>query len=222
MMRFCLAPQIFLPTNWENIIIFGFLVVYVDFDAVENLHLTWPCIDPPYILMLFCCSVISDSLGPYGLQHARLPCPSPSSEICSNRYSLSRWCHTTISSSVIPFSSCPQSFSASGSFPMSRLFSSGGYSIGASASASVLPMSIQSWFPLGLIGLILQSKGFSGVFSNITIQMHVLGSSLSGVLNLQIQPAESNWGPCSAVVFTVEKDLCLSGLKQLKHLLFKD
>ena len=150
MMRFCLAPQIFLPTNWENIIIFGFLVVYVDFDAVENLHLTWPCIDPPYILMLFCCSVISDSLGPYGLQHARLPCPSPSSEICSNRYSLSRWCHTTISSSVIPFSSCPQSFSASGSFPMSRLFSSGGYSIGASASASVLPMSIQSWFPLVL------------------------------------------------------------------------
>ena len=83
-------------------------------------------------------------------------------------------------------------------------------------------MNIQGWFPLGLIGLILQSKGFSGVFSNITIQMHVLGSSLSGVLNLQIQPAESNWGPCSAVVFTVEKDLCLSGLKQLKHLLFKD
>ena len=106
---------------------------------------------------------------------------------------------------------------------MSWLFTPGGQSIGTSASASLLPLNIQIWFPLGLIGLIsLQSKGVSGVFSNITIQMHVLGSSLSGVLNLQIQPAESNWGPCSAVVFTVEKDLCLSGLKQLKHLLFKD
>ena len=84
-------------------------------------------------------------------------------------------------------------------------------------------MSIQGWFPLGLIGLIsLLFKGLSGVFSSTTVQMHVLVSSLSGILNLQIQPAESNWGPGSAVVFTVEKDLCLSGLKQLKHLLFKD
>ena len=74
------------------------------------------CIDPPYILLLFCCSVVSDSLGPYGLQHSRLPCPSPSSEVCSNWCSLSQWCHATISSSVVPFSSCPQSFSASGSF----------------------------------------------------------------------------------------------------------
>ena len=168
-------------------------------------------------------SVMSDSLWPHGLQHTRLPCPSPSTRACSNWCPLSRWCHATISCSVVCFSSCPQSFSASGSFPVSRLFSSGGYSIGASASASVLPMSIQGWFPLGLIGLIsLLFKGLSGVFSSTTVQMHVLGSSLSGILNLQIQPAESNWGPGSAVVFTVEKDLCLSGLKQLKHLLFKD
>ena len=102
-------------------------------------------------LLLSSLSVISDSLGPHGLQHARLPCPSPSPGACLSSWPLSRWCHPTISSSVVPFS-CLQSFPASGSFPVSQLFASGGQSIGA--SASVLPMNIQDWFPLGLTGLI--------------------------------------------------------------------
>ena len=104
-------------------------------------------------MLLFRCSVVSDFLQPHVLQHARLPCPSPSPRVCSNSYPLSQWCHSTVSSSVIPFSSCSQSFPASGSF-LYRLSSSGGQSIGASASASVLPGSIQGWFPLGLTGLI--------------------------------------------------------------------
>ena len=115
---------------------------------------------------------MSDSLQHHGLQHARLPCPSPSPGACSNSCPLSQWCHPTISSSVIPFSSCLQSFPVSGSFPMSWLFPSGRQSIGASASASVLPMNIQGWFLLGLTGLIsLQSKGLSRVF-NTTVQKH--------------------------------------------------
>ena len=113
-------------------------------------------------LLLFNCSVVSGSLWPHGLQHARPLCPSPSPGVCSNSCPLSQWCHSTISFSVTLFSFCPQFFSASGSFPMSWLFASGGQSIGASASASVLPMNIQDWFPLGLPGLIsLQSKGLS-------------------------------------------------------------
>jgi len=116
---------------------------------------------------------MSDSLRPHGLQHARLPCPSSTPRACSNSCPLSWWCHPTISSSVIPFSSWPQSFPASGSFPVSQFFTSGGQSIGVSASASILPMNIQDWFPLGLIGLIfLQSKGLSRVFSNTTVQKH--------------------------------------------------
>ena len=119
-----------------------------------------------------CRSVASDSLWPHGLQHARLPCPSPTPGACSNLCPSSRWCHPTVSSSVIPFS-CLQSFPASGSFPMSQLFASDGQSIGASASASVLPMSIQDWSPLGLTGWIsLQSKGLSRVFSNTTVWKH--------------------------------------------------
>ena len=102
------------------------------------------------LLLMFSCSVVSNSLRPHGLQHARLPCPSPSPGACSNSCLLSWWCHPTISFSVFPFSSCLQSFPASGSFPMSQLFASGGQSIGASASASVLPKNIQDWFPLGL------------------------------------------------------------------------
>ena len=109
--------------------------------------------------------------SPHGLQHARLPCP-PTLGACSNSCPLSLWCHPTISSSVIPFSSSLQSFPASGSFP-GQLFILGGQSIGASASASVLPMNIQGWFHLGLAGLIsLLSKGLSRVFSNTTVQMH--------------------------------------------------
>ena len=114
---------------------------------------------------------MSLSLQPRGLQHARLPCPSQSPGACSNSCPLSQWCHPTISSSFIPFSSCLQSFPASVSFPMSRLFASGGQRIEASASASVLPVNIQGWFPLGWTGLIsLQPKELSRVFSNTTVQ----------------------------------------------------
>ena len=116
---------------------------------------------------------MSDSLRPHGLQHARLPCPSPTPRAYINSYPLSRRCHPTTSSSVIPFSSCLQSFPASGSFQISQFFMSGGQSIGVSASASVLRMNIQEQFPLGWTGLVsLQSKGLSRVFSNITVKKH--------------------------------------------------
>ena len=116
-------------------------------------------------------SVMTDSLRPHGLQHARLPCPSPSPRACSNSCPLSQWYHPTILSSIVPFSSCLQSFPASGSFPRSQFFASGGQSIGVSASASVLPMNIQDWSSLGWTGWIsLRSKGLSRVFSNTTIQ----------------------------------------------------
>ena len=112
-------------------------------------------------------STMSDSLWPHRLQHFRLSCPSPSPRACSNSCLPSQWCHPTISSSVIPFSSCLQSFPASGSFLMSQLFTSDGQSVGASVSASVFPMNIQDWFPLRLTGLpSLQSKGLSKVFFN--------------------------------------------------------
>ena len=118
------------------------------------------------MIIVVWCSVtqLCPTLQLHGLQHARLFCPSLSPGVCSNSCPLSQWCHPTISSSVIPFSSCTQSFPASGSFPMSQLFTSGSQSIGA--SASVLPVNIQGWFPLGLTGLIsLLSKGLSRVFS---------------------------------------------------------
>ena len=122
-------------------------------------------------LLLFSHAIVSDSLRLHGLQHARLPCPSLSPRICSNSCPFSQWCHPTISSSVVPFSSCPQSFPASGSFPMSWFFTSGGQS--NRASVSVLPMNIQDWSPLGLTALIsLLSKGLSRVFSNTTVQKH--------------------------------------------------
>ena len=112
---------------------------------------------------------MSDSLWPHGLQHARPPCPSPILGVCSNSCPLSQWCHPTISFSVVPFSSCLKSFPGWGPFQMSQLLASGGQSIGVSASASVLPMNIQGWFPLGWTGWIsLQSKGLSGVFSSTT------------------------------------------------------
>ena len=118
-------------------------------------------------------SVVSDCLWPHGLQHTRPPCPSPTPRVYPNSCPLSRWCHPTISSSVVPFSSCPQPFPAPGSFPVSQLFTSGGQSIGATALASALPMNIQDWFLLGLTGLIsLQSKGLSRVFSSITVWKH--------------------------------------------------
>ena len=118
-------------------------------------------------------SVMSDSLRPHELQHARPPCPSPASGVHPNPCPSSQWCHPAISSSVIPFSSCPRSFPASGSLQMSQLFISGGQSIGVSASTSVLPMTIQDSFPLEWIGWIsLLSKGLSRVFSNTTVQKH--------------------------------------------------
>ena len=113
-------------------------------------------------------SVMSNSLWPHGLQHARPPCPSPTAGVYSQSCPLSQWCHPTILCSVIRFSSCPQSFPAPGSFPMSQLFPSGGQSIGASALATVLPINIQGWYSLGLTALIsLQSKGLSEIFSSL-------------------------------------------------------
>ena len=117
--------------------------------------------------------MVSDSLWPHELQHTRLPCPSspPSPRVCSNACLLNQWCHPTISSSAILFSFCLQSFPATGSFPMSHLLTSGGQSVAASATSSILSMSIQCWFPFRLTGLIsLQSKGLSRAFSSTTIQ----------------------------------------------------
>ena len=123
--------------------------------------------------MLFSPSVLSYSLWPHEVQHTGLPCPSLSPRACSNSCPLSQWCHPTISSSVTSFSSCLQSFPASQSFPVSQFFAWGGQNIGASASTSVLPMNIQDWFPLELIGLIsLLSRGFSRVLSSTTGGKH--------------------------------------------------
>ena len=120
-------------------------------------------------------SVVSDSLHTHGQQHAKPPCPSLTPRVYPNACPLSHWCHPTISSSVVPFSSHLQAFPASGSFPMSQFFTSGGQRIGVSASALVLPMSIQDWFPLGWTAWIsLKSKGLSRVFSNTTVQKHQL------------------------------------------------
>ena len=130
-------------------------------------------------------SVVSDSLRPHELQHARPPRPSPTPGVYPNPCPLSWWCHPAISSSVVPFSSCSQSAPALGSFPMSQLFAWGGQSIGVSASTSVLPMNIQGWSPLGWTGWIsLQSKGLSRVFSNTTVKKHqFFGVQLSSPSN---------------------------------------
>ena len=131
------------------------------------------------VMLLLCVSVqfshlvVSNSLWSHGLQLARLPCPAPTPGACSNSGPPSQWCHPTISSSVIPFSSCPQSFPASGSFQTSQLFAWGGQSIRVSASTSVLPMNTQDWYSLGWTGRIsLQYKGLSRVFSKTTVQKH--------------------------------------------------
>ena len=142
-----------------------------------------------YVSVQISHSVVSDSLWPNGLQHARLPCPSPTPGACSNSCQSSWWCHPTISSSVIPFSSSLQSLPAWGSFQTSQFFASGGQSVGVSASVSVLPMNIQDWFPLGCTGWIsLQSQGLSKVFSNTTVQKHqFFGAQLSLQSNSHIQ-----------------------------------
>ena len=126
-------------------------------------------------------SVVSDSLQPHESQHAQPSCPSPTPRVYSNSCPSSQWCHPAISSSIVPFYSCPQSLPASGSFPVSQLFIWGGQSIGVSASASVLPMNTQDWSLLGWTGWIsLQSKGLSRVFSNTTVQKHqFFGTQLS-------------------------------------------
>ena len=142
---------------------------------------------PMYVMIArdsvqFSRSVMSDSLWPQGLQHPRLPCPSPTPRVHPKPCPSSRWCHPTISSSVVPFSSYLQSFPASVSFPMSQFPASGGQSIGVSVSASVLPMIIRAWFHLGWTALIsLQSKGLSRVFSNTTIQKCQLFSAQPSV-----------------------------------------
>ena len=141
----------------------------------------------------FSCSVMSDTLQPHGLQHASPPCPSPTAGVYPNTCPSSRWRHPAISSSVVPFSSCPQSFPASGSFQMSQLFASGGQSIGVSASASVLPVNIQDWSPLGWTGWIsLQSKGLSRVFSNTTLQ-NINSSALSFLYSPNLTSIHDYW-----------------------------
>ena len=144
--------------------------------------LSWhPCFSRKFSSVQLSRSFVSDSLRPHELQHARPPYPSPTPGVHSNSCPSSQWRHPTISSSVIPFSSCLQSFPTSGYFLVRQLFASGGQIIGASASAAVLPMNIQDWFLLGLTGLIfLQLKGLSRVFSNTTVQKHqFFGAQLS-------------------------------------------
>ena len=137
------------------------------------------------VLVQFSRSVMSDSLRPHEPQHARPPCPSPTPRVHPNPCPLSQWCHPAISSSVVPFSSCPQSLPASGSFPTSQLFASGAQSIGVSTSTSVLPMNTQDWSPVGWTGWIsLQSKGLSRVFSNTTVQKHQFFSSAFFIVQL--------------------------------------
>ena len=142
----------------------------------------------PWGSVQFSRSVMSDSLRPHEPQRTRPPCPPPTPGVHPNSCPLSQWCHPTISFSVVPFSSYPQSFPASRSFQMSQLFASGGQSIGVSATTSVLPMNTQDWFPLGWTGWIsLQSKGLSRVFSNTTVQKHqYFGAQLSLYSNSHI------------------------------------
>ena len=149
-MTLCFLPAVF------NILSLNFAILVIIFLQFSSLH-----------------SVVSDSLQPHGLQHARSPCLSPTPRVYSKICPLSWWCHSTISSSVVPFSSHLQSFPASGSFTMSQFFASDGQSIGVSASALILPMSTQDWFPLGWTSWIsLWSKGLSRVFSSTTGQKH--------------------------------------------------
>ena len=154
------------------------------FQLLSSIH---TCV-PSCSSVQFSHSVVSDSLRPHESQHTRPPCLSPIPRVYSNPCPLRQWCHPTISSSVVPFSSCPQSFRASGSFPMSRFFASGGQSIGVSASASVLPKNIKDWFPLGWTGWIsLQSNRLSRAFSNTTVQKHqFFGAQLSSQSNSHI------------------------------------
>ena len=175
---------------------------------------------------------MSDSLWPHGLQHARPPCPSQTPRACLNSRWSSQWCHPTISSSVVPFSSCLQSFPSSGSFPRSQFFASGGQSNGASTSASVLPMNIQDWFSLGLTGLIsLQIKGLSRVFSNTTVRKHQFFSAQLSLFIVQLSHPYmttgktivlTRWtfaGKVISLLFNMLSRLVITFLPRSKHLL---
>ena len=168
--------------------------IFVDFIPCIFLSQIIICLSMLFSSIQFRRSVMSNSLQPHESKHARPPCPSPTPRVHLNSCPLSRWCHPAISSSVVPFSSCPQSFPASESFPMSQLFAWGGQSAGVSASASVLPMNTQDWSPLEWTGWIsLQPKGLSRVFSNTTVQNHqFFGARLSSQSNSHIhtQPQE--------------------------------
>jgi len=166
---------------------------------------------------------MSDSLRPHKLQHARPPCPLPIPGVHPNPCPSSRWCHPAISSSVVPFSSCSQSFPASGSFQMSQLFVSGGQSTGVSASTSVLPMNTQDWSPLGWTDWIsLQSKGLSRVFSNITVQKHqFFGTQLSSHSNSHIHTIaltrRTFVGKVIYLLFNMLSRLVITFLPRSKH-----
>ena len=167
--------------NWQNIL---FLT-----DCIKKIFSTLQLSS-----VRFSHSVVSDPLQPHGLQHARPPSPSPTPRVYSNSRPLSQWCHPAISSPVIPFSSHLQSFPPSGSFQMSQFFTSGGQSIGVSASALVLPMNIQDWFPLGWTDWIsLQSKGPSSVFSNTTVQKHQFSGAQDSSVGKQSAFMRETW-----------------------------
>ena len=149
------------------------MFIFLNYSFIWVYAQDWDCWIIQFSLVQFSCSVVSDSLQPHESQHARPPCPTPTPGVYPNSCPLSQWCHPAISSSVIPFSSWPQSLPASGSFPMSQLFAWGGQSIGVSASASVLPLNTQDQSPLEWTGWIsLQSKELLRVFSNTTVQKH--------------------------------------------------
>ena len=165
-------------THWKQLMLLSFIFFSLHTNSGHKIKCYKTYKSHPEILQ-FSHSVLSDSLWPHGLQHTRPPCPSPTPRIYSNSCPLSRWCHPTISSSVVPFSSCLQSFPASGSFQMSQLFTSGGQRIGVSAS-SVLPMNTQDWFPLEWTGWTsLQSRGLSRVFKTTIHKNQFFSTQLS-------------------------------------------
>ena len=173
------------PIRWPKYWNFSFSISPSnEYSGLISFRIDWPSCLPAQ----FSRSVVSDCLRPHGLQHIRLPCPSPTPRVYPNSCPLSQCGYSTISSSVVPFSACPQSSPASGSFQMSQLFALGGQSIGVSASTSVLPMNTQDWSPLGWTGWnYLQSKGLSKVFSNTTSQNHqFFGAQLSSPSNSHI------------------------------------
>ena len=173
---FIIQNSIYWWMKWKFISAFLYWTLYFCHYVIFSVNCYWKYDYYGISSVQFSHSVMC-SLRHHGLQHTRPPCPSPAPRVHSNSCPLSRWCHPTISSSVFPFSSCLQSFPASGSFQMSQLFTWGGQSVGVSASTSVLPVTIQDWFPLEWTGCIsLQSKGLSRVFSNTTVQKHQLSS----------------------------------------------